>query len=68
MDTRTAVQQIQASKTVLGVYEALDKAGIATGYNLRFTLKLARAANNQNEMRIIRAAIDRLVQIENGEV
>ena len=68
MDTRTAVQQIVASKTVSGVYTALDKAGIPTGYNLRFTMRLARAECNQNNMRIIKAAIDRLVQIENGEV
>jgi hypothetical protein len=68
MDTRTAVQQIQASKTVSGVYEALDKAGIPTGYNLRFTMRLARAECNQDKMRIIQAATDRLQQIENGEV
>src|SRR5690606_41793625 len=67
MDTRTAVQQIEASKTVSGVYTALDNAGIPTGYNLRFTMQLARAENNLDCMGISKCAIDRIALIENSE-
>ena len=68
MDTKTTVQQIQQSKTIGSVYDAIDKAGMPTGYNLRFTLRLARAENNQDKIHIITAAMERIKQIENQEV
>lgn len=68
MDIRTTVEQIEKAKTIDGVFTALDRAGIPTGYNLRFTMRLARAENSQPKMQIIKAAMTRLQHIENGEI
>lgn len=69
MDYELVKVQIQASKTIAGVYGALERAGVDTGtYSLEKRRSMARAAFHHKEAEVIQCAIMRLRQIENHEV
>jgi hypothetical protein len=68
MDFKSAKVLVESSITQSSVYGALSRAGIDTGQRLTVARANARGTGQAAKFELINAAINRLQQIENGEI